>query len=125
MRVTIDIDGTLTAWPAVLDAVAKTILGIGGTVVLLTGCTAPDPATVNNAGLVESRRRQVRAIPGAADMAVLDIVVCVGRDVADVADLKGAYCRDHGVTIVIDDAPEYCAAIRRLSPQTLVLQVVK
>jgi hypothetical protein len=120
MKAAVDIDGTLTAWPGVVGPLTQALAGAGWDVVLLTGHLHPDPAAADRVALMTLRRAQVARF----EVAFRQIVLCVGRDVAEVAALKAAYLRDNGVGLFVDDSPPYAEAARRLSPGTLTLLVL-
>jgi hypothetical protein len=119
VRAAIDIDGTLMAWPRVLGPLTHALVAAGWDVVLLTGCSCAEPDKADRLAMVKWREDQVAP----AGAAFREIVVCVGRNSAEVGGLKGAYCRDHGIDLFVDDSADYRKAARRLSPQTLVLGV--
>lgn len=119
MRAAIDIDGTLAAWPAVLGPLTNAFSAAGWDVVLLTGHSCADPAAADRTALREGRLRQVAPFRAS----FREVVVCVGRNGSEVAEQKGAYCREQAVSLFVDDSPDYCRAVRRLSPGTLVLGV--
>lgn len=119
VKVAIDIDGTLAAWPSILGPLSHAMNTAGWDVVLLTGHSCSDPAQADRAGLLDARHRQ--AEPFRAGFR--DIVVCVGKNSGEVAEQKAAYCRDNGIDLFIDDSRNYCEAVRRVSPKTLVLWV--
>lgn len=108
MKVAVDIDGTITRWPAA----CKAVLDAFPDAVILTG-NIENGATQEQ--FVTARREQLRQYIGETDR---DIVVCVGCSVPDVARLKGEYCRDNSIGMLLDDSDIYLDAVAKISPAT-------
>lgn len=127
MKVAIDIDGTLTVWPNELGMLAASLLAAEHEVIILTGfsVSVSNPQSADMAALIDCREKQLQLLGLNKYVEDFCIKVCVGRNSAEVAELKGAFCRDAGVNWLIDDSPDYCAVVRRLSPGTLVTQVCR
>lgn len=121
MNVAIDIDGTASAYPVQIAALSAALKSAGHSVVLLTGHSHEQPDLADRLSLLAGRRAQVAPWGLSFD----DIFVCVGRNSTEVADLKASYCRSHNVALFIDDSRNYCCAVKRFSPSTLVLEVFK
>jgi hypothetical protein len=119
MKAAIDIDGTLTAHPGVVLTLANALRAAGWDVVFLTGCIYPGPGKADAAGMEADRRKQLAGY-GADSFAVR---VCVGRTLVEVATLKGVYCRDEDVHLLVDNDGLYCRTVRHMAPGTLVLRV--
>jgi hypothetical protein len=119
MNVAIDIDGTCSAYPAAFAALSRALTTAACRVVLLTGHSCSEPSKADQAALLASRRRQVEPW----GLSFEQIIVRVGRNSAEVADQKASYCRASQVCLFIDDSPDYCRAVKRLAPSTLVLRV--
>lgn len=121
MKIAIDIDGTLTAWPEQF----KRLLTVmpDAVVTFLTGALILVEQPATQAQLVAGRRRQIAPLIGEL-MGRTEIFVSTGATIAEVAHGKGVFCRAHGVDIFIDDTMEYCEAVWKLSPKTMVLKVV-
>lgn len=118
MFAAIDIDGTTTRYPYAM----RRIVEMCQPSVFLTGHSSVDPSTADMEDLIDGRRKQLAAL-GITQPCT--IIVCVGRDSSEVAEQKGAFCRDNNVTLFIDDSLNYCEAVRRLSPKTAILHVYK
>ena len=116
LRVAVDIDGTITAFPDVF----RKLLGRFPDAIILTGGIDQDPEHVNQDALIAGRVAQLTPIIGPPNN---EIVVCVGRTVLDVGRMKAEVCLQRKIDILIDDATVYCKAVARLSPTTAVLQV--
>lgn len=114
--VAVDIDGTITRYPSVF----KEILDAFPYAVILTGCLSDDPSSTNHDHLVSGRVQQLTPLIGVPRH---EIIVCVGRTVADVANGKGLVCKQRGVSLFIDDSKVYCEAVRKISPSTAIIQV--
>lgn len=119
MIAALDIDGTASAWPGVVGRLAVDLSAAGWEVVYLTGHLHPDPDRADRVALESARRSQLALL----GVPPLPVVVCVGRDTADVARRKGEYLRGRGVSLFVDDTEAYCRAARQLSPGTLTLKV--
>lgn len=115
MRIAIDIDGTLSHWHKIFWQ----IMWAFPEHTLLTGSTDVNRPYEDH---LESRRRQVKCLGIDWDV---NIVICIGRDAHEVAVKKAEYCRDHGIMMFFDDTPDYCAAVRAISPGTMALLVCK
>lgn len=114
--IAIDIDGTTTRYPQQM----KRLLDAYPDSVLLTGCSVHDPESADIGMLLAGRHAQLEPLIGTVER---HIEICVGRNSAEVAEMKGRFCREHSVQLLIDDSPDYCDAVRRLSPATAVLRV--
>ena len=108
MRVAVDIDGTITRWPVA----CKAILAVFADAVILTGNLHNG---MTQAQLVAGRVEQLRPYIGEATNR---IVVCVGSSVQEVGRIKGEFCRDNLIDLLIDDSDIYLDAVRRISPGT-------
>ena len=117
MFAAIDIDGTVSRHPAVLDIIANAKLESS---VFLTGHSNENPATADKTQLLAGRIQQLAALGITTH---LPIIICVGRNSTEVAEQKGIFCRDNKVELFIDDSINYCEAVRRLSPNTAIFHV--
>lgn len=116
LRVAVDIDGTITKFPEVF----RRLLGRFPDAIILTGGIDPNPERVDQDVLIAGRIAQLTPIIGPPSN---EIVVCVGKTVPQVANMKAAVCLQRTIDIFIDDSTVYCKAVARMSPTTAVLQV--
>jgi hypothetical protein len=121
MIVAFDVDNTLTKWPTTLVELATRLSGVR--LILLTG-NVGDPADREQANhFREARKQQIREL-WPRHLSPPEIHVCIAPPGPGIANLKGEFCRDHKVAILLDDDPNYCKAVRRLSPATAVFQTI-
>jgi len=116
MKVAVDIDGTITKWPAACLAIMTAFPDS----VILTGYSGRQPVAYEK--LLQERIAQLTPIIGVPQRL---IHICVGRSISHIAELKGQYCRDNHIDLLIDDHDEYCAAVRKLSPKTAVWKALR
>jgi len=115
VKIAFDIDGTITKHP---QRMAALMAQFPGWVVLTGGIATPDQIDGHKLA------RQSQLIPFIGEAIDLTLInICLGPSVAEVARLKGEYCRDHQIDILIDDSVEYCRAVQAISPTTTILQV--
>lgn len=103
-----DLDGTLSVYPEQLGTLMRSLSAAGHHVVVLTGTQT-----------YADRERQLRGL-GLAD-SYNELVVVPGPTVADVAQQKGDYCRDHAVAVLVDDRADYCAAAKAAGALALMV----
>lgn len=116
MRVCVDIDNTLTRWP---DACLGILIAFPESW-LLTGYSGPQP--IDQDSLQYDRRMQVREYIG--DL-MRPIHICVGNSIHHIGILKGEFCRDNQIDLLIDDNEIYCKAVRKISPRTAVWRAIQ
>ena len=114
MKIAIDIDGTITAWPKQF----ADILSKYEDAIILTGSLDIRSSMFD---LLSQRREQLKPLLGDIKH---KIMICVGKDLGQVAQLKGLYCRNNNIDVLFDDDQSYCSAVRAISPNTLVLKVI-
>lgn len=113
MKIAVDIDGTITSWPEQF----KDMLAKYEDAVILTGSLDRQSSMLD---LLTQRREQLKPLIGE----VKNIIICIGEDLAQVARLKGTYCKQNNIDILFDNDTNYCLAVRAISPNTLVLKVM-
>lgn len=126
MHMAIDIDGTLGSYPGVLGHLAEMYLLLGHKVTLLTGGLVERVTEEAFAASVQARLKQVAGFYKGLTPSWLSKVTIhpvLAQTFAECPPLKGEFCKNESVHLFIDDSPDYCEAVRRLSPATLVLQV--
>lgn len=115
-----DMDGTLTAHPKVLGEIMKSLKKSGHKVYILTGSLGETPYDQ----LQKYRLDQAKSLGIIPEDHFDDIVSCVDSTFEGVANLKGRFCLEQKVDFVIDDMSLYIQAIRKESPETLVVPVI-
>ena len=120
MKVAIDVDGTLTAYPEVVADLVDALSRTGNSVMFLTGNASPDPYKVDRDEVRRLRREQVQSLARVSDPV---IHVCFVRNSKEAAIEKAEYCYANGIALFIDDAPDYCEAVKAKCPAAMVLHV--
>jgi phosphoglycolate phosphatase-like HAD superfamily hydrolase len=120
MRVAFDLDGTISAYPALCESMAAAFTAAGHHVLVLTGHAVPDPAACDRAA-VDAFKREACVSRGFKSFH--EMVCCVVRNSDEAAAYKAGYCKGHAVDILVDDAANYCRAVKAANPGMLVLHV--
>ena len=117
MKVAFDLDGTISAYPAKCEDMAAAFVAAGHHVLVLTAHAEPgaDPAAV------DAFKRE--ACLSCGFRSFHELVCCIVRNSDEAAAYKAGYCRGHGVDVLIDDAANYCRAVKAANPGMLVLHV--
>lgn len=111
MKVAFDFDGTITAHPQRMNALACALHNAGCSIVVLTAAAGELPPEQRPAEVAGRLMRYGFTCPHK--------LACVeGAD-------KGKWCKENRVDIVIDDDKNYLRRIADASPNTLRLQVQK
>src|SRR4029077_15824406 len=113
-----DIDGTLSERPMIFATVMEALLKAGHQVYPLTAAMSswgPD---------IEARRlAQLSKLGFEKGIHFTDVVVCVAGTLESCGNLKGQFCKDMNVSLMVEDTSIYADAIKRLSPATLCLRM--
>lgn len=116
LRIVVDLDGTISAFPRQFKEIMKALKGAGHHVTILTGADNPF------SGDTEVRRTQIKAL-GIDDADIDQMLICRGSDWSAVAEMKGDYCRDNKIDFVFEDSDAFISAIKRKSPDTACVKV--
>lgn len=109
MKIAFDFDGTITAHPQRMNALACSFHNAGFTVVVLTAAAGELPPANRPAEVARRLRRYGFSCPH-------ELACVEGCD-------KGRWCAENGVDVVIDDDKSYLKLIGAASPKTLRLRV--
>lgn len=112
-----DVDGTISAHPAIFKEIMRGLLAIGHEVYPLTGTLTghPDPE--------ESRYKQLASFGINRGEHYTDVVVCEGSWWGECGELKGRFCKEKGVVFMVEDTDPFIESIKKHSPETLCLRM--
>jgi HK97 family phage prohead protease len=98
VKIAIDIDGTIDAAPRPLQSVMSALKANGHTVVVLTGTQNGDPTPED----FEQKANYLNSL-GCGSACYDQLEILNGTKHQDLAELKGKWCKDNGVDILIDN----------------------
>lgn len=117
-----DIDGTISAKPDIFKTIMKSLVDAGHIVYPLTGMVAT--GTIMDAKQFEDfRERQLLMLGLEKGKHYTDLVICVGERIEDCGAIKGKFCKEKGVSFMVEDTQIYHDAIIGASPETLCLRM--
>lgn len=119
MIVGVDIDGTITASPAVFADLGRSLLRCGHQVLVITG----DVGDKLKHGPA-ARQRQLADLGLRLGVHYSRVLPVVAHDPADLAHRKAALCRQLHVALMVDNDPLNVAVLAAQAPDTLTLKVV-
>lgn len=125
LRVAVDVDHTITRFPAQCRELMAALRRQFHYVMVLTGHAA-DPAAFNQAQRDEKYRQRVEQLAALGihwDSHYLHLVSVIGVNSDACAIEKGRECRERGIQIFIDDSTSYCRAVRGECPDAMILKV--
>lgn len=103
-----DIDGTISARQEVFREIMRSLRNSGHTVYALTGTVIG----FNQTG-EEYRIDQLRSHGLEKGVDYDDVVVCVGTSPEVVGEMKGEFCRDKEVALLVEDTDIYIASVNK------------
>jgi hypothetical protein len=112
MKIAIDIDGTITAYPKQLKKIMK-----NNYCIILTGSLNPN-ADINH------RINQLKKY-NITENDYKEIIQCIGKKVVEVAQKKGEYCRNNKIDLIFEDTELYLHLIKKISPKTACFIIYK
>lgn len=118
MRFAVDIDQTVTAWPAEFATIMEALMNQGHGVVMLTGCLEPDNFTE------EEREEELEELGLYKGQHYDSIKIAHGTSFEGIAKDKAKFCKENEVNVDFDDDKQYQRAIRNMSSSTLCLNVM-
>jgi hypothetical protein len=122
VKVAVDVDGVILARPDVFVPFITALMQGGAEVVILTSHMSRLEERLDVESVKEESLAKVRPAFGSRPLPWVQ--VCIGRSHADIAMLKGAYCKEHGIDFMIDNNELYCYAARRSAPQVVCFKVM-
>lgn len=96
----------------------KSLYDTGHRVIVLTGTVIG----VNQTGM-DYRINQLRSLGLEKNVHFSEVTICQGGSVEEVGVMKGMFCRDEGVALMIEDTDIYIESIKEQSPTTLNLRM--
>ena len=117
MKFAFDLDGTISAAPAVFAAIMKALMKDGHHVTVLTGAVGPPG---NSPQWRLNQLHSLGVLPGEH---FGELAIANGINTDEVADKKAGFCRDEGFAFMIDDTDSWVEKIRAASPNTLCLRM--
>lgn len=120
MNVAFDLDGTISAYPALCESIASSLVAAGHMVVVLTGHADKNPESCNRDEVTAKKKSLTEAV---GFKSFSRFVCCIVRNSQEAAAFKAGYCFGEKIDVLIDDAPDYCEAVKRQCPNMLVLHV--
>lgn len=118
MNFAFDLDGTFSARPDVLSVIGNALINSGHRVVILTGALGP-----TNGGDPEWRRAQIESLGLKKGEHFSECIIARGGSFEEVADMKGVFCRDEKMMLMIEDTDLFIEGVKRHSPNTLCLRM--
>lgn len=116
-----DVDGTITAAPAVFRTIMESLLKAGHKVYPLTGSL--EAATANHQSLLQYRTNQLASYGFIKGKHYTEISIAVGNTFDDVAQIKGKFCKEVGSALMVEDVDLFINGIKQHSPDTLCLRM--
>lgn len=130
MKIAIDIDGTLTAFPELFKLIMVALKTAGHYVCFLTGTLGDVNILISHdkemdtgylkklcKETLDGRIEQLESYGVISDM-YNELIVACGKTVTDVAELKGAFCKQEKIDVVFEDTKLFTDSIGCVAPET-------